>query len=72
MDIGPEPSTEAFQAIMAGAEERIINGAAVCIADELPYGGLGKFGAPFLGKFQASRAPWLWGSPWRAGRSMIG
>lgn len=52
MDIGPEPSTEVFQAVMAGSDERTINGEAVCIADELPFAGLRKFGAPFLSKFQ--------------------
>lgn len=56
MDISPEPSTDTFRAVMAGAEERTINGAAVCIVDELPFGGLGKFGAPFLSKFQVNRA----------------
>lgn len=53
MDIGPEPSAGIFQVVMAGTEERTIKGAALCIVDELPYQGLGAFGASFLGKFQA-------------------
>lgn len=52
MHIAPEPSTDVFQAVMAGTEERTIKGAALCMVDELPFTGLGKFGAAFLGKFQ--------------------
>lgn len=36
----------------AGSAERTVKGSALCVLDELPYTGLGKFGAPFLGKFQ--------------------
>lgn len=52
MNIAPEPSTDVFQVVMAGNEERTVKGAALCIVDELPFAGLGKFGAPFLSKFQ--------------------
>ncbi|CAN0422074.1 unnamed protein product, partial [Hapterophycus canaliculatus] len=38
--------------VTAGSGERTVKGSALCILDELPYSGLGKFGATFLGKFQ--------------------
>lgn len=52
MHVGPEPSPEVFQVVMAGTATRTVKGSALCILDELPYAGLGKFGAQFLGKFQ--------------------
>lgn len=44
----------ALQVVTAGSAERTVKGSALCILDELPYTGLGKFGAPFLRKFQVS------------------
>eukprot|EP00953_Heterococcus_sp_UTEX-ZZ885_P041949 21365-Heterococcus_DN1.PRE.2 len=54
MHIGPEPSTEAFQAVVGGAGDFVIPGTAQCIATELPFAGLSKFGAAFLNHFEAS------------------
>eukprot|EP00752_Nemacystus_decipiens_P007841 g7006.t1 len=57
MHIGPEAGPDTFQVVTAGSAERTVKGSALCILDELPYTGLGKFGAPFLRKFQASIVP---------------
>ncbi|CAM9924201.1 unnamed protein product, partial [Ectocarpus fasciculatus] len=57
MNIGPEADPGVFQVVTCGSAERTVKGSALCMLDELPYTGLGKFGASFLGKFQASIVP---------------
>ncbi|KAG5186109.1 hypothetical protein JKP88DRAFT_257333 [Tribonema minus] len=42
------------KAVMAGSEDRIIKGTALCLIDELPFTGLSRFGAAFLNHFEAS------------------
>jgi EH domain-containing protein 1 len=42
------------QAVVGGAGDFVIPGTAQCIATELPFAGLSKFGAAFLNHFEAS------------------
>lgn len=56
-DVGPEPTTDGFRVIMSGSEERTIKGTALCMVDELPFGGLAQFGAPFLDKLEVNAYP---------------
>jgi len=56
-DVRPQPSTDKFMACVHGPEERIIHGNAAACFRELPYQGLSKFGADFLGSFQALVLP---------------
>lgn len=51
------PFSGLMKVVTAGTAERTVKGSALCILDELPYTGLGKFGAPFLGKFQVCSVP---------------
>ncbi|KAI8814591.1 P-loop containing nucleoside triphosphate hydrolase protein [Cladochytrium replicatum] len=54
INIGPEPTTDRFVAIMHG-EERVIPGNAAAVSMDLPFTALTKFGASFLSKFQVSQ-----------------
>jgi len=57
MNIGPEPTTDRFLAIMWGAEERVIPGNALAVQADKPYRGLQRFGTGFLNKFAGSSMP---------------
>ena len=52
--IGPEPTTDRFNAVMHGAEDRIVPGNALAVDPSMPFSSLTKFGTEFLNKFQAS------------------
>ena len=56
-NIGPEPTTDRFVAVMYGEDERVIPGNAATVQSDLPFSGLGQFGAAFLNKFQVSQSP---------------
>mmetsp|Transcript_2384 Transcript_2384/g.5661 ORF Transcript_2384/g.5661 Transcript_2384/m.5661 type:complete len:446 (-) Transcript_2384:206-1543(-) len=56
-DVRPQPSTDKFMAVVHGADEGLINGNAAACLPQLPYQGLSKFGADFLGSFQALVLP---------------
>lgn len=55
-NIGPEPTTDRFVAIMGGKEEMIIPGNALVVQNDMPFTALSRFGNDFLNKFQASVA----------------
>jgi EH domain-containing protein 1 len=55
--IGPEPTTDRFNAVMGGPEDRIIPGNALAVDQSMPFSSLTKFGTEFLNKFQASVCP---------------
>ena len=52
--IGPEPTTDRFNAVMWGPEDRVIPGNALAVDQDMPFSSLTKFGTEFLNKFQAS------------------
>ena len=52
--IGPEPTTDRFNAVMWGAEDRIVPGNALAVDQDMPFSSLTRFGTEFLNKFQAS------------------
>lgn len=56
-NIGPEPTTDRFVAVMNGAGSKVIPGNAACVAADMPFTGLTKFGSAFMGKFQVSQVP---------------
>eukprot|EP01111_Echinosteliopsis_oligospora_P016010 TRINITY_DN6518_c0_g1_i1.p1 TRINITY_DN6518_c0_g1~~TRINITY_DN6518_c0_g1_i1.p1 ORF type:complete len:524 (+),score=116.24 TRINITY_DN6518_c0_g1_i1:40-1611(+) len=56
-NIGPEPTTDRFNAVMWGAEERVIPGNTAAVQEDKPFRGLSKFGTGFLNKFQCSTLP---------------
>lgn len=53
-NIGPEPTTDSFFAIMGNRKDRIIPGSAAVVSTNLPYSTLDRFGQEFLNKFQVS------------------
>ncbi|EGC37272.1 hypothetical protein DICPUDRAFT_30504 [Dictyostelium purpureum] len=53
-NIGPEPTTDRFNAVMYGNEDRIIPGNTVCVQEDKPFKGLARFGTGFMNKFQCS------------------
>ena len=53
-NIGPEPTTDRFVAVMGGKEEMVIPGNALVVQNDMPFKGLSRFGNDFLNKFQAS------------------
>lgn len=53
-NIGPEPTTDRFVAVMYNRDERIIPGNALAAAADKPFTALNKFGMGFLNKFEAS------------------
>ena len=55
--IGPEPTTDRFQAIMYGPEDRELPGHALCSDLSSPYHELGKFGNAFLSRFAGCEVP---------------
>eukprot|EP00128_Syssomonas_multiformis_P002049 Colp12_sorted_trinity150504_noHs@23310 len=56
-NIGPEPTTDRFMAVMYGADERVTPGNAVAVQTDKPFTALTKFGTGFLNKFQTSELP---------------
>jgi GTP-binding protein EngB required for normal cell division len=52
--IGPEPTTDRFNVVMGGTEDRIIPGNALAVDPAMPFTSLTRFGTEFLNKFQAS------------------
>ena len=52
--IGPEPTTDRFNAVMGGPEDRIVPGNALAVDQSMPFSSLTRFGTEFLNKFQAS------------------
>lgn len=42
---------------MNGAADKIIPGNAACIASDLPFTGMSKFGVGFMSKFQVAQVP---------------
>eukprot|EP00485_Elphidium_margaritaceum_P007623 CAMPEP_0202695934 /NCGR_PEP_ID=MMETSP1385-20130828/9359_1 /ASSEMBLY_ACC=CAM_ASM_000861 /TAXON_ID=933848 /ORGANISM="Elphidium margaritaceum" /LENGTH=804 /DNA_ID=CAMNT_0049352019 /DNA_START=48 /DNA_END=2462 /DNA_ORIENTATION=+ len=55
--VGPEPTTDAFFAVMHGNEERLIPGHTVPMDRTKPFRTLQKFGAGFLNKFHCAEVP---------------
>jgi hypothetical protein len=55
--IGPEPTTDRFNAVMSGSDDRIVPGNALAVDPSMPFSSLTKFGTEFLNKFQASMCP---------------
>lgn len=51
MAIGPEPTTDAFMAIEAGASDRNVPGSAATADTSRPWGALAGFGSAFAAKF---------------------
>ncbi|XP_040568848.1 EH domain-containing protein 3 [Lepeophtheirus salmonis] len=54
--IGPEPTTEKFNIIMKGSDERIIPGNALVMDPTMPFRSLESFGNTFLNRLQNSLA----------------
>ena len=57
MHIGPEPTTDGFQAILYGAQERTLPGNALVSSATSPFSGLAQFGNAFLQRFQGVEVP---------------
>ena len=57
MHIGPEPTTDRFIAVVHGNDTKVIKGNALTGVTDLPFAGLGTFGASFLNKFCAAVVP---------------
>jgi len=53
-NVGPEPTTDRFVAIMHGPEERVLPGNAVAVSPSKPFKGLQVFGNAFLQKFECA------------------
>jgi len=54
MNIGPEPTTDRFVAVMHNSDSLIIPGNALVARKDMPFTALSKYGNDFLNKFQAS------------------
>jgi EH domain-containing protein 1 len=54
MRVGPEPTTDRFTAVLWGAEDKVIPGAALCSQAHRPFGGLNPFGNNFLSRMEGS------------------
>jgi len=55
--IGPEPTTDCFQAIMHGNQERNLPGNAACMDNTKPFKALSRFGMGFMNKFNVAEVP---------------
>jgi len=55
--IGPEPTTDCFQAIMHGNQERNLPGNAACMDSSKPFKALSRFGMGFMNKFNVAEVP---------------
>jgi len=53
-NIGPEPTTDKFIAVMHGPEDRITPGNALAVQSDKPFRGLEIFGTGFLSHFQSA------------------
>nr|BAN40368.1 EH domain-containing protein, putative [Entamoeba invadens] len=53
-NIGPEPTTDGFMAIMHGPNSTTIPGNTLCVQAEKPFTSLSKFGNDFMAKFNGS------------------
>ncbi|GAM18969.1 hypothetical protein SAMD00019534_021440, partial [Acytostelium subglobosum LB1] len=56
-NIGPEPTTDRFNAVMYGPDDRVIPGNTVAVQEDKPFRGLSRFGTGFMSKFQCSLCP---------------
>jgi small GTP-binding protein len=54
-NIGPEPTTDRFMAVMHGKENKITPGHALAVDSDKPFRGLEIFGGGFLNHFQCSQ-----------------
>lgn len=52
--IGPEPTTDCFNAVMYGEQDQVIPGNALAVDNKKQFRPLSKFGGAFLNRFQAS------------------
>jgi EH domain-containing protein 1 len=52
--IGPEPTTDRFNAILWGQTDKVVPGAALCSQAHRPFGGLNPFGNNFLSRMEGS------------------
>lgn len=52
--IGPEPTTDCFNAVMYGDQEQVIPGNALAVDNKRQFRPLAKFGGAFLNRFQCS------------------
>ena len=52
--IGPEPTTDCFNAVMYGDQEQVIPGNALAVDNKKQFRPLSKFGGAFLNRFQGS------------------
>lgn len=52
--IGPEPTTDCFNAVMYGEHEQVIPGNALAVDNKRQFRPLSKFGGAFLNRFQCS------------------
>lgn len=50
--VGPEPTTDRFNAILLGTQDKIIPGAALCSQMDRPFTGLSPFGNNFLSRME--------------------
>ena len=57
MHVGPEPTTDGFQAIFYGPEARTLPGNALVSSPGLPFAGLSQFGNAFLQRFGGCEVP---------------
>ena len=55
--VGPEPTTDRFQVLLNGPQERTIPGNALSVHPDLPFRGLERFGVSFLSRFEGSQLP---------------
>jgi len=55
--IGPEPTTDCFQAVMHGNQERLVLGNAACMDNTKPFKTLASFGMGFMNRFNVSEIP---------------
>ncbi|GAM19970.1 hypothetical protein SAMD00019534_031450, partial [Acytostelium subglobosum LB1] len=46
--------TDRFNAVMYGADDRVVPGNTACVQEDKPFKGLERFGTGFMGKFQCS------------------
>lgn len=52
--VGPEPTTDRFHAILWGAQDKVVPGAALASQMDRPFTGLSPFGNNFLSRLEAS------------------
>ncbi|ELP94307.1 EH domain containing protein, putative [Entamoeba invadens IP1] len=53
-NIGPEPTTDGFMAVMHGANNSVIPGNTLCVQSDKPFTSLSKFGNDFMAKFNGA------------------